>query len=146
MRLDKLTTKFQEALSDAQTLALGADHAYIEPAHLLVAMLRQEDGPKSLLERAGANVQGMLMTGEAAIAKFPKVQSQEQVQVGRDLVGLMQGAEKEALKRGDQFVASELILLAMCDNKSDAGKLVRDHGLNRKSLEAAITAIRGGQK
>ena len=90
MRLDKLTTKFQEALSDAQTLALGADHAYIEPAHLLVAMLRQEDGPKSLLERAGANVQGMLMTGEAAIAKFPKVQSQEQVQVGRDLVGLMQ--------------------------------------------------------
>jgi ATP-dependent Clp protease ATP-binding subunit ClpB len=146
MRLDKLTTKFQEALSDAQTLALGADHAYIEPAHLLVAMLRQEDGPKSLLERAGANVQGMLMTGEAAIAKFPKVQSQEQVQVGRDLVGLMQGAEKEALKRGDQFVASELIFLAMCDNKSDAGKLVRDHGLNRKSLEAAITAIRGGQK
>ncbi len=146
MRLDKLTTKFQEALSDAQTLALGADHAYIEPAHLLVAMLRQEDGPKSLLERAGANVQAMLMTGEAAIAKFPKVQSQEQVQVGRDLVGLMQGAEKEALKRGDQFVASELILLAMCDNKSDAGKLVRDHGLNRKSLEAAITAIRGGQK
>ena len=146
MRLDKLTTKFQEALSDAQTLALGADHAYIEPAHLLVAMLRQEDGPKSLLERAGANVQGMLMAAETAIGKFPKVQGQEQVQVGRDLVGLMQGAEKDALKRGDQFVASELILLAMCDNKSDAGKLVRDHGLNRKSLETTITAVRSGQK
>ena len=66
MRLDKLTTKFQEALGEAQTLALGADHAYIEPAHLLVAMLRQDDGPKSLLQRAGVNVGGLL-----AAAKRP---------------------------------------------------------------------------
>ena len=67
MRLDKLTTKFQEALGDAQTLALGNDHAYIEPAHLLVAMLRQDDGPRALLQRAGVNVPGLLAAAEAAM-------------------------------------------------------------------------------
>ena len=67
MRIDKLTTKFQEALGEAQSLALGNDHAYIEPSHVLVAMLRQEDGPKALLQRAGANVAGLLNTAEAAM-------------------------------------------------------------------------------
>ncbi len=146
MRLDKLTTKFQEALGEAQTLALGADHAYIEPAHLLVAMLRQEDGPKSLLQRAGVNVGGLLSSAEAAMKRLPQVQGQEQVQVGRDLVSLIQAAEKEALKRGDQFIASELFLLALCDNKGDWGKMVKEHGLSRKSMETAIQTVRGGQK
>ena len=146
MRLDKLTTKFQEALGEAQTLALGADHAYIEPAHLLVAMLRQEDGPKSLLQRAGVNVGGLLASAEAAMKRLPQVQGQEQVQVGRDLVSLIQGAEKEALKRGDQFIASELFLLALCDNKGDWGKMAKEHGLSRKSMESAIQTVRGGQK
>ena len=146
MRLDKLTTKFQEALGEAQTLALGADHAYIEPAHLLVAMLRQEDGPKSLLQRAGVNVGGLLSAAEAAMKRLPQVQGQEQVQVGRDLVSLIQAAEKEALKRGDQFIASELFLLALCDNKGDAGKMAKEHGLSRKSMESAIETVRGGQK
>ena len=146
MRLDKLTTKFQEALSEAQTLALGNDHAYIEPSHVLVAMLRQEDGPKSLLQRAGANVASLSVAAEAAMNRLPKVQGQEQVQVGRDVVSLMQAAEKEAIKRGDQYVASELFLLALCDNKAEWGKLVRDNGLSRQSLEAAVTAVRGGQK
>ena len=85
MRHDKLTTKFQEALADAQSLALGADNAYIEPAHLLVAMLKQEDGPKALLQRAGVNVPGLLAAGEAAIKRLPEVQGQEQVQVGPEL-------------------------------------------------------------
>ncbi len=146
MRLDKLTTKFQEALGEAQTLALGADHAYIEPAHLLVAMLRQEDGPKSLLQRAGVNVGGLLSSAEAAMKRLPQVQGQEQVQVGRDLVSLIQAAEKEALKRGDQFIASELFLLALCDNKGDWGKMAKEHGLSRKSMETAIQTVRGGQK
>ena len=84
MRLDKLTTKFQEALSEAQTLALGNDHAYIEPSHVLVAMLRQDDGPKSLLQRAGVNVAGLAAAAETAMNRLPKVQGQEQVQVGRD--------------------------------------------------------------
>jgi len=146
MRIDKLTTKFQEALGDAQSLALGGDHAYIEPSHVLVAMLRQNDGPKSLLQRAGANVSGLLSAAEDAMNRLPKVEGQEQVQVGRDTVSLVQAAEKEAIKRGDQFVASELFLLAMCDNKGNWGKLATQNGLSRKSLEAAVTAVRGGQK
>ena len=145
MRIDKLTTKFQEALGDAQTLALGQDNAYIEPAHVLVAMLRQQDGPTALLQRAGVNVPGLLAGAEAAIKRLPEVQGQEQVQIGREMVSLLQAAEKESIKRGDQFVASELFLLALTDSKQDIGKLVREHGLTRKSLEAAIDAVRGGQ-
>ncbi len=145
MRIDKLTTKFQEALGEAQTLALGADHAYIEPAHVLVAMLRQEDGPRALLQRAGVNVPGLLASAEAAMNRLPQVQGQEQVQMGRDSISLLQASEKEAIKRGDQYVASELFLLALSDSKVDFAKLARDNGLSRKSLETAIDAVRGGQ-
>jgi len=145
MRIDKLTTKFQEALGEAQTLALGKDNAYIEPAHVLVAMLRQQDGPTALLQRAGVNVPGLLAAAEAAIKRLPEVQGQEQVQVGRDMVSLLQAAEKESIKRGDQFVAGELFLLALADSKQDISKMVRENGLTRKSLEAAIDAVRGGQ-
>ncbi|NVO08002.1 MAG: AAA family ATPase, partial [Rhodoferax sp.] len=145
MRTDKLTTKFQEALGDAQSLALGHDNAYIEPVHVLAAMLRQDDGPKALLQRAGVNVSGLLTGAEAAIKKLPQVQGQEQVQVGRDTVSLLQAAEKESIKRGDQFVAGELFLLALADHKGDAGNLARANGMTRKSLESAIAAVRGGQ-
>ena len=89
MRIDKLTTKFQEALSEAQTLALGGDHAYIEPVHLLVAMLRQEDGPRSLLERAGVRVQPLQQALEELMQRLPKVEGQEQVQIGKDSVSLL---------------------------------------------------------
>ncbi len=146
MRLDKLTTKFQEALSEAQTLALGSDHAYIEPAHLLLALLRQADGPQSLLQRAGANVPGLLKAAEAAVKRLPEVQGQEQVQVGPELARLLQATEKEAIKRGDQFIASELFLLAVADSKGELGRIANENGLSRKSLEAAITAVRGDQK
>ncbi|AEG93488.1 ATP-dependent chaperone ClpB [Ramlibacter tataouinensis] len=144
MRLDKLTTKFQEALAEAQSLALGNDHGYIEPEHLLVAMLRQEDGPRALLQRAGVNIPGLQAAAEAAMHKRPQVQGQEQVQVGRDLVSLLQAAEKEGIKRGDQFIASELFLLALADSKQDIGRIARANGLSRKSFEAAIAAVRGG--
>ena len=145
MRADKLTTKFQEALSEAQSLAVGQDHPYIEPVHLLAAMLRQDEGPKALLQRAGVNVTGLLTGAEEQIKKLPQVQGQELVQPGRDLLSLLQTTEKEALKRGDQFVASELFLLALCDFKGDLGKLAKTNGLNRKTLESAIDAVRGGQ-
>ena len=145
MRIDKLTTKFQEALGEAQTLALGNDHAYIEPAHVLVAMLRQDDGPKALLQRAGVNVPGLLAGAEGAMKKLPQVQGHEQVQIGRDMVSLLQAAEKESIKRGDQFVAGELFLLAVADSKQDIAKIARENGLTRKSLETAIDAVRGGQ-
>ena len=146
MRLDKLTTKFQEALADAQTLALGNDHAYIDPLHVLAAMLRQEDGPRALLQRAGANVAGLQAAAENAVKRLPQVQGQEQVQIGPDLAKLLQATEKEAIKRGDQFVAGELFLLALADGKGEAARIAKENGLTRKSLEAAIEAVRGGQK
>ena len=146
MRLDKLTTKFQEALGEAQSLALGNDHAYIEPVHMLVAMLRQEDGPTSLLQRAGVNVPGLQAAAETAMHKLAKVEGQEQVQVGRELVQLLQASEKEAIKRGDQYVAGELFLLALAETKQDIGRIARENGLTRKSLETAIETVRGGEQ
>ncbi|GAB3188768.1 ATP-dependent chaperone ClpB [Hydrogenophaga aquatica] len=146
MRIDKLTTKFQEALGEAQTLALGQDHAYIEPAHVLAAMLRQQDGPKALLQRAGVNVAALGKAADEAVAKLPQVQGQEQVQVGRDTVTLLQAAEKDAIKRGDQFVSSDSFLLALADSKIALADEARKAGLKRQTLEAAIDAVRGGQK
>lgn len=146
MRLDKLTTRFQEALADAQSLALGNDNPYIEPIHLLLAMLRQPDGAtKNLLARAGVNTGALDTALDRAIKHLPQVQGGEQVQVGRDLGSLMQQTEKEGIKRGDQFIASELFLLAVADDKGEAGRIAREHGLARKALESAIDAVRGGQ-
>ena len=145
MRIDKLTTKFQEALADAQSLAVNADNPYIEPAHVLAAMLVQADGPKALLSRAGVNVAKLQSALDAELAKLPTVQGGEPVQPGRDLAALLQAAEKEATKRGDQFIASEMFLLAAADTKTALGPLVKEHGLTRKALEAAIEAVRGGQ-
>ncbi|WP_306567069.1 ATP-dependent chaperone ClpB [Aquabacterium sp.] len=146
MRLDKLTQTFQEALTEAQSLAVTRDNPYIEPAHILLAMLQQDDGPKALLERAGVKV-GPLMAGlTKQIDKLPQVQGAEQVQAGRDTVSLLQGAEKEAHKQGDNYIASEMFLLALADHKGETGELARDHGLTRKSLDAAVKAVRGDQK
>jgi len=146
MRLDKLTTKFQEALTEAQSLAVTRDNPYIEPAHILLVMLRQEDGPKALLERAGVKVPGLATALEKQLDKLPQVQGADQVQAGRDTVSLLQGAEKEAHKQGDPYIASEMFLLALADHKGDAASLARDFGLNRKTLEAAVKAVRGDQK
>ena len=145
MRQDKLTTKFTEAFQDAQSLALGNDNAYIEPVHLLAAMLRQEEGPRALLERAGVNVTGLSAAAENAIKRLPQVQGNDGIQVGPELAKLLQATEKEAIKRNDQFIAGELFLLAVADSKGDVGKLAKENGLSRKSLEAAIDTVRGGQ-
>ncbi len=146
MRQDKLTTRFQEALADAQSIAVGNDHQYIEPLHLLAAMLRQDDGgARSLLQRAGVAVGPLVNAVEAGLKRLPQVQGTDgQVQVGRDLVGLLNQADKEAQKRGDAYIASEMFLLALADDKSEAGRLAREHGLARKSIEAAVDAVRGG--
>ena len=95
--------------------------------------------------RSGVNIAGLLKDSEEAIAKLPEVHGQDQVQVGRDLVTLMQSAEKESLKKGDQFVASEMFLLALSDSKSDLGQLARRHGLSRQNLGAAVESLRGGE-
>ena len=147
MRIDKLTTAFQQALQDASSAAVARDNPYIEPSHLLAAMLQQPDGPRSLLERAGANVSALATAMETAIRNLPTVQGGGQaVQPGRELVQLLQAADKEAGKRGDQFIASEMFLLALADAKTDIGGIARGHGLTRKTLEAAVQAVRGGQK
>ena len=144
MRLDKLTTAFQQALADGQSLAVARDNPYIEPSHVLAAMLAQPDGPKALLDRAGANTAALKAAMDTAIGALPSVQGGGQVQAGRDLGQLLQQADKEATQRGDQFIASEMFLLALADSKSDIGVIVRGHGLSRKALEGAITAVRGG--
>jgi ATP-dependent Clp protease ATP-binding subunit ClpB len=146
MRFEKLTTQFQEALADAQSLAVNHGNAYIEPVHLLHALLSQ-DGPKALLARSGANVPGMTAAVAQAIDRLPEVEGTDgNVQISRELNGLLNLTEKEATKRGDQFIASELFLLALADDKGEAGRIAREYGLTRKSLETAIDAVRGGQK
>ncbi len=145
MRLDKLTTKFQEALADAQSQAVTRDNPYIEPVHLLAAMLAQPDGPKAMLDRAGVNTGRLAASLEVEMKKLPQVQGGEQVLPGRELSALLQATEKEAAKRGDQFIASELFWLAAADSKS-VGPLLKEHGLTRKTLEATIDMVRGGQK
>ncbi|MYM96970.1 ATP-dependent chaperone ClpB [Duganella vulcania] len=148
MRQDKLTTKLQEALSDSQSLAVGNDNQYIEPVHLLTALLNQSDGSaRSLLQRAGVNVGGLTKALGASLERLPKVSGTGgDVQAGRELVSVLNLADKEAQKRVDQFISSEMVLLALTEDKSDAGKLARENGLTRKSLEAAIDTVRGGAK
>jgi ATP-dependent Clp protease ATP-binding subunit ClpB len=148
MRQDKLTTKLQEALADAQSLAVGNDNPYIEPAHLLTALLNQDDGAaRSLLQRAGVNVGGLTKALKSSLESLPKVSGTGgNVQVSREFVAVLNLADKEAQKRGDQFVSSEMVLLALTEDKSDAGRQARDNGLTRKSLEAAIDTVRGGGK
>ena len=146
MRADKFTTTLQEALGDAQSLAVTRDNPYIEPVHVLSAMLAQTDGPKALLARANVNVAKLQGALEEAMSRLPQVQGGEQVQAGRELGALLQAAEKEANKRGDQFISSEMFLLGAADSKTSAGALLKEFGANRKALEAAIEAVRGGQK
>jgi ATP-dependent Clp protease ATP-binding subunit ClpB len=146
MRFDKLTTKFQQAFADAQSLALGHDNGFIEPQHLLAALLAQEDGgTTSLLARAGVQVPKLQTALKASIERLPKVEGQGgEITVSRDLNNLLNLTDKEATKRGDQFIASELFLLALTGDKGDTGRIAKEAGLNRKALEAAIETVRGG--
>jgi len=146
MRLDKLTTQFQQALGDAQSLALANDNQYIEPVHLLAAIVAQPDGSgRALLERAGVRVPPLKNAADAAIKRLPQVSGTGgEVQVGRELVNLLNLCEKEALKRGDQFVATEMFLVALTEDKGEAGRVAKEAGLTRKAIESAIEAVRGG--
>ena len=146
MRLDKLTTKLQQALADAQSLAVGNDNQYIDPVHLLTALLNQDDGAtSSLLQRAGVNVPGLASGLKSGMDRLPKVSGTGgEVQIGRELASLLNLADKEAQKHSDQFIASEMVLIALADDKSDAGRVARENGLTRKSMEAAIQSLRGG--
>ncbi len=148
MRTDKLTTTFQQALSDAQSLAVGADQQFIEPQHVLQALVNQDDGAAaSLLARAGAQVPRLKTELKNAIERLPKVEGHGgDVQVSRALSQLLNLADKEAQKRGDEYIASEMFLLAAIDDKGDAGRALKESGVSKKALEATIDAVRGGAK
>ena len=147
MRIDKLTTKFQQALADAQSLALGHDNGFIEPQHLLAALLNQEDGGTvSLLQRAGVNVPPLKRAVEEAVNRLPKVEGQAgEISISRDLNNLLNLTDKEASRRGDQFIASELFLLAAVKDKGETGRLLKQHGANEAAIESAIQAVRGNE-
>ncbi|MBS0225311.1 MAG: ATP-dependent chaperone ClpB [Proteobacteria bacterium] len=153
MRMDKLTSRFQQALSDAQSLAVGRDNSIIEPAHLLLALLDQQGGgTRPLLAQAGVNVPVLRERLTESLDTLPKVSGQAgNISVGNDLARLLNVTDKLAQQRGDAFIASELFLLALIDDNSDAGRALKAAGGNnaqqvRAQLEAAIDQMRGGEK
>jgi ATP-dependent Clp protease ATP-binding subunit ClpB len=147
MRFDKLTTKFQQAFSDGQSAAVGNDNPYIEPQHLLLALITQEDGgTASILARAGVNVAALKQALAKSIERLPKVEGHGgEVSISRELNNLLNVTDKEAQKRNDAFIASEMFLLALLDDKGDTGRLLKDNGGQRASVEQAISAVRGGE-
>ena len=147
MRFDKFTTKFQQAFADAQSLAVGGDNPYIEPQHLLLALIDQQDGgTASILAKAGVNVPALREALRSGIDRLPKVEGHGgEVNVSRELSNLLNVTDKEAQKRGDQFIASELFLLALTGDKGETGRVFKQHGGNRQHLEQAIQGVRGGQ-
>lgn len=148
MRLDKFTTKFQQALGDAQSIALGKDHPFIEPQHLLLSLLQQEDGSTvSLLQRAGVNVNPLREALVKSLGRMPKIEGGGgEINISRDLNNLLNLTDKEAQKHGDQFIASEMFLLALLEDKGETGLLLKQHGANRSALEQAIKSVRGGEQ
>ena len=147
MRIEKFTTKLQEALAEAQSNALGQDHQYIEPQHLLAALLNQEDGGAAgLISKAGGNPNALKKALADSIARLPKVEGTPgEVMLSRDLAQLLNVADKEAQKRGDQYIASELFLLAAAADKGETGRILKSAGVARQSLEKAIEQVRGGE-
>jgi ATP-dependent Clp protease ATP-binding subunit ClpB len=148
MRMDKLTTKFQQALADAQSLAVGRDNQYIEPAHLMVALLDQQGGTaRPLLEKAGVQVPKLRSDLAAALERIAKVDGAGgEVLLGNDLNKLLNVTDKLAQQRGDQFISSELFVLAACDDRGELGRLLKANGATRANLEKAIEEVRGGAK
>ena len=147
MRMDKLTSRFQQALSDAQSLAVGRDHTIIEPVHLLVALLDQSGGStRPLLGQAGVNVPLLRERLGEALEKLPKVTGQAgNVSVGNDLSRLLNVTDKLAQQRGDAFIASELFVLAALDDSGETGRALKAAGANKQKIEAAIDKVRGGE-
>jgi ATP-dependent Clp protease ATP-binding subunit ClpB len=148
MRMDKLTTKFQQALADAQSLAVGRDNQYIEPVHLMAALLDQQGGTaRPLLEKAGVQVPKLRSDLAGALDRIAKVEgSGGEVLLGNDLNKLLNVTDKLAQQRGDQFISSELFVLAACEDRGELGRLLKANGAQRAGLEKAIDEVRGGAK
>ncbi|MCD9047446.1 ATP-dependent chaperone ClpB [Luteimonas sp. MHLX1A] len=148
MRMDKLTSRFQQAIADAQSLAVGRDHNLIEPTHLLVALIDQQGGgTRPLLSQAGVNVPLLRERLGEVLERLPKVSGQAgQVSVGNDLARLLNLTDKLAQQRGDAYIASELFLLAALEDGGDAGRALTAAGGTKQALEAAIDKVRGGER
>ena len=148
MRMDKLTTKFQQALADAQSLAIGRDNQYIEPVHLMAALLDQQGGTaRPLLEKAGANVAMLRSELAGALERVPTVEGAGgDVLLANDLNKLLNVTDKLAQQRGDRFISSELFVLAACEDRAELGRILKACGVARAGLEKAIDEVRGGAK
>ncbi|MGE3665630.1 MAG: Clp protease N-terminal domain-containing protein, partial [Steroidobacteraceae bacterium] len=147
MRMDKLTSKFQAALADAQSIALGADNQILEPVHVLQALLDQQGGTvRPLLLKAGANTTRLRSDVAAAIDRLPKVDGTPgEIHVSNDLARLLNVTDKLAQQRGDQFISSELFVLAAFEDKATLAKLLKDAGAAKAAVEKAIDEVRGGE-
>lgn len=148
MRMDKLTSRFQQALADAQSLAVGRDHNMIEPIHVLTALLDQSGGStRPLLAQAGANIPLLRERLGEALDKLPKVSGQAgNLSIGNDLARLLNVTDKLAQDNGDQYIASEWFLVAALDDMSAAGQELKSSGVDKQKLRAAIDKLRGGEK
>jgi len=148
MRMDKLTSKFQMALADAQSLAVGRDHNYIEPVHVLVALLDQEGGSvRHLLTQAGVNNNLLRSHLNEMLDRLPTVEGNAgDVHISNDLTRLLNLTDKLAQQRKDQYISSELFVLAAVEDKGELGNLLRDAGASKSLVEQAIENVRGGQK
>jgi len=147
MRMDKLTSKFQMALADAQSLAVGQDNQFIEPVHLMLALLDQEGGSaRHLLTKSGARVNVLRSKLGEAVDALPSVEgSAGEVHISNDLGKLLNVTDKLAQQRNDQYISSELFVLAACDDKGPLGKLLAEAGVVRGAVEQAVDELRGGQ-
>lgn len=148
MRMDKLTSKFQMALADAQSLALGRDHAFIEPIHVMKALLDQDGSSiRPILSKANVNLANLRSQLDSAINKLPQVEGTGgEVHVSNDLNKLLNLTDKLAQKRKDQYISSELFLLAAIDDGGQLGEILRNSGASKNTIEKAIDEERGGQK
>ena len=148
MRMDKLTSKFQLALADAQSLAVGFDHQLIEPVHVMVALLDQEGGAsRHLLTKAGVRVNALRSALGERLDSLPRVSGAEgEINLSNDLIKALNLTDKLAQKRGDQYVSSELFILAAMDLKGPVADLLKQNGANREALEKAIDEMRGGEQ
>ncbi|TAL74164.1 MAG: AAA family ATPase, partial [Rhodanobacter sp.] len=148
MRMDKLTSRFQQALADAQSLAVGRDHNILEPVHVMAALLDQQGGSTvPLLAHAGVDVQGLRQKLDALLGRLPTVRGQEgDISLGNDLNRVLNLTDKLAQQRGDQFIASELFVLAALEDRGELGQALKASGANKANIEAAIEQVRGGEK
>ncbi len=148
MRLDKLTSKFQMALAEAQSLAVGRDHPFIEPAHLMLAMLQQDGGSvRPLLSKAGANISVLENRLDAIIDRLPQQKGTPgEVHIGNDLTRVLNITDKLAQQRKDEFVAGELFVLACMEDKGEVGDALKEAGATKAAIEHAIDELRGGAR